>query len=235
MTPNPMNRRQLLQVGASALAVGALDVVPGSQDPKAAPAAAPASGPYSARDYTGLIGMPGFDEALLKTHFALYEGYVKNTNALIAELGEMGRAGKGASAAASELRRRFGWEFNGMRLHELYFENLGGKDPVAADSSLGKAIVRDFGSYAAWETDFKNTGKARGIGWAALVVDGWSGRLFNTWIAEHDGGHLAACPVVLIMDVFEHAFITQYGLKRADYIEAFMKNVNWAAAAKRLG
>ncbi len=228
---NP-NRRQVLKTGALAIAAGMAipSVIP--QDTKAS---APAGGPYTARDYSGLVGMLGFDEPLLRTHFTLYEGYVKNTNALIAELGEMSKASKSGSVAAAELRRRFGWEFNGMRLHELYFENLGGKDALAADSPLGKAIIRDFGSYAAWETDFKNTGKARGIGWAALVMDGWSGRLFNTWIAEHDGGHLAACPIILIMDVFEHAFIAQYGLKRADYIEAFMKNVNWAAAVKRHG
>lgn len=232
MDSSQPNRRQVLKTGAIAVAAGMAlpKVIP--QDSKAA---APAVGTYTARDYSGLVGMPGFDETLLRNHFTLYEGYVKNTNTLIAELGEMAKAGKSASPAASELRRRFGWEFNGMRLHELYFENLGGKDPVAADSALGKAIVRDFGSYAAWETDFKNTGKARGIGWAALVADGWTGRLFNTWIAEHDGGHLAACPIILIMDVFEHAFMTQFGLKRADYIDAFMKNVNWGAATKRHG
>jgi Fe-Mn family superoxide dismutase len=190
---------------------------------------------YAARDFSGLIGMEGFSEAALKDHFALYQGYVKNTNTCLQLLAEAGKTNQLAAPGTAEVRRRFGWEWNGMRLHELYFENLGGKDPLDPKSDLATALKESFGSLEAWTADFKGTGKQRGIGWAALVYDHWSKRLMNTWISEHDGGHLGACPILLIMDVFEHAFIRDYGLARADYIEAFFKNIQWDVVEKRLG
>jgi len=120
-----------------------------------------------------------------------------------------------------------------MRLHEYYFENLGGKTPLAKDSALAKQVQAEFGSYETWEKDFKATGAMRGIGWAVLYQDAPHGRLFNVWINEHDVSHPAGCNPLLIMDVFEHAFMIDYGLKRADYIEAFFKNINWQAVESR--
>ena len=74
----------------------------------------------------------------------------------------------------------------------------------------------------------------RGIGWTILYQDNVTGGLFNQWINEHEVGHFAGCIPILVMDVFEHAFITDYGLKRADYIAAFFKNVNWGVVERRL-
>lgn len=189
---------------------------------------------YQAKDYNSLIGMEGFSEQLLKNHFTLYQGYVTNTNKLMDALSAMLKDGKTAAPEYAELKRRFGWEFNGMRLHELYFDNLGGKGADGKDSAAGKAIAGAFGSYENWEKDFKATGAMRGIGWVILYKDNQSGVLFNQWINEHDAGHAAGCVPLLILDVFEHAFMIDYGLKRADYIEAFMKNVNWQSVDKRL-
>ena len=121
-----------------------------------------------------------------------------------------------------------------MRLHELYFENLGEKEPINKEGKLYKKIVEDFGSYENWEKDFKATGTMRGIGWAILYQDSKSGKLINFWINEHDAAHPAGCQPILIMDVFEHAFLTDYGLKRADYIESFFKNINWEEVEKRI-
>jgi Fe-Mn family superoxide dismutase len=189
---------------------------------------------YEAKDYTKLIGMEGFSETLLKNHFTLYQGYVTNTNKVMDALAAMLKEGKVGTPEYAELKRRLGWEFNGMRLHEYYFENLGGKAAMDKSGKLAKKLADNFGGAELWEKDFKGTGTVRGIGWAILYQDNVSGELFNQWINEHDVGHPAGCVPVLILDVFEHAFMIDYGLKRADYIEAFFKNINWAAAESRL-
>jgi Fe-Mn family superoxide dismutase len=119
-----------------------------------------------------------------------------------------------------------------MRLHEYYFENL--ICPTTISEAVTKKLEEAFGSYEAWEQDFKATGSMRGIGWAILYQDNVTGQLFNQWINEHEVGHLAGCRPILVMDVFEHAFMTDYGLKRTDYIAAFFKNINWEIVEKRL-
>lgn len=189
---------------------------------------------YTAKDYAGLIGLPGFGEALLKNHFTLYQGYVTNTNKVMEILDQMLKEGKTAAPEFAELKRRLGWEFNGMRLHELYFENLGGAVPLAANGKLAGKMAESFGSVELWEKDFRAVGAMRGIGWAVLYQDSANGRLINFWANEHDVAHPAGCTPILIMDVFEHAFMLDYGLKRADYIEAFFKNIDWKTAEARL-
>jgi Fe-Mn family superoxide dismutase len=149
-------------------------------------------------------------------------------------LGQMVKDGKTGSPEFAELKRRLGWEFNGMRLHEYYFENLGGKGGLDKNSKLSKKMAEDFGSYENWEKEFKAVGTMRGIGWAVLYQDSSTGKLINFWINEHDVGHPAGCNPILILDVFEHAFMIDYGLKRADYIEAFFKNIDWKAAERRI-
>lgn len=170
---------------------------------------------YKAKDYDNLIGMPGFSEGLLKNHFALYQGYVKNVE-------------------SAESKRRFGWEFDGMRLHEYYFENLS-KTQSAHDqsSTLHKKFIADFGSHEKWEKDFRATGAMRGVGWAVLYYDKVGDRLFNCWINEHDTGHLAGCLPILVMDVFEHAYMLDYGTKKPEYINAFFNIINWPIVEKR--
>ncbi|MBN2100214.1 MAG: superoxide dismutase [Dehalococcoidia bacterium] len=190
---------------------------------------------YTAKDYGSLIGMKGFSETLLKNHFALYHGYVSNTNTFLEVLNLMLQEGKTRTPEYAELKRRLGFEFNGMRLHEYYFENLGGKTALDNTSALAKKMAEAFGSHEGWLKDFESTGLMRGIGWAVLYQDVVTGNLFNQWINEHETGHLAGCKPILVMDVFEHAFMIDYGLKRADYIEAFFNNVNWDAVKTRLG
>jgi len=189
---------------------------------------------YTAKDYSALIGLPGFSETLLKNHFTLYQGYVTNTNKVLDTLDAMLKDGKAGTPEYAELKRRLGWEFDGMRLHEYYFENLGAK-PLAQGGKLAQKIAADFGSYENWEKDFRATGAMRGIGWTILYQDPANGRLMNFWINEHDVSHPAGCTPLLIMDVFEHAFMIDFGLKRADYIAAFFANINWDAVEKRLG
>lgn len=191
--------------------------------------------PYVAKNFDSLLGTPGFSDQLLKNHFTLYQGYITNTNKLSEALGELLKSGKTATPEFAELKRRFGWEFNGMRLHELYFGNMakGGKS-LSPQSRLSKKLSEDFGSYENWVVDFKATGVLRGIGWVVLYHDTQSDKLFNAWVNEHDVGHLAGAEPLLVLDVFEHAFMADYGLKRADYIEAFFKTIDWDVASSRL-
>ncbi len=183
---------------------------------------------YEAKNFESLLGTKGLSDQLLKNHFTLYQGYVTNTNKVSDALLAMAKDGKMATPEYAELKRRFGWEFNGMRLHEYYFENIV-KDGKAIDkkTNLYKKIVSEFGSYENWEKDFKATGAMRGIGWVILYYDALEGRLFNTWINEHDVGHLCGALPLIVMDVFEHAYMIEYGLKKADYIEAFFKAIDW--------
>jgi Fe-Mn family superoxide dismutase len=189
---------------------------------------------YEPKNFEHLIGMKGFSEQLLKNHFALYQGYVVNTNKLIEALNLALKEGKVGTIEYAEIKRRFGWEFNGMRLHEYYFSNMT-KENVEIDkgSKLYEKLLEDFGSYENWEKDFKANGAIRGIGWSILYYDPMVGKLFNSWINEHDVGHLSGAIPILVMDVFEHAYMIDYGLKRVDYIEAFFKVIDWNVVAKR--
>lgn len=178
------------------------------------------------------MGISGFSDQLLKNHITLYEGYVANTAKLSEALKKMIDEGRTAAPEFAELSRRFGWEWNGMRLHELYFGNLRAR-PLSAASKLRKAIIDSFGSMEAWEKSFKAVGAMRGIGWAVLYYDPQDKKLYNQWVNEHDAGHMSGAVPLLIMDVFEHAFMIDYGLKRADYIEAFFREINWDAVDQR--
>jgi len=185
---------------------------------------------YNAQNFDHLLGLKGFSDQLLQNHFKLYQGYVTNTNKLIELLDKM----EPGTVEYSELQRRFGWEFNGMRLHELYFGNMikGGK-ALNKNSPLAKELIRIYGSLETWEKNFKAVGAMRGIGWAALVYDQKQKEFFSLWINEHDVGHLAGTVPLLIMDVFEHAFMLDYGLNRADYIKAFIDAVDWDVVQER--
>ncbi|MCJ7611453.1 MAG: Fe-Mn family superoxide dismutase [Candidatus Aminicenantes bacterium] len=226
-----LNRRDFIKAVGAGVALGLADP---SSPVEFLQAKEVSTMAYTAKDYSQLIGIPGFSETLLKNHFTLYQGYVTNTNKLLDGLAAMIKDGKPAAPEFAELKRRLGWEFNGMRLHELYFENLGGKSALNPNGKLAKKIAEDFGGFDLWEKDFRAVGAMRGIGWVVLYQDPVGGRLVNFWINEHDAGHPAGCVPLLVMDVFEHAFMIDYGLKRADYLEAFFKNIDWAAVEARL-
>lgn len=192
------------------------------------------SADYEAKDFSSLLGnVPGLNDELLKMHFKLYQGYVTNSNTLLKKINALNEKGDNRSSEFAGLKRMLGWEFDGMLLHELYFENLGKTNFPAQDSALIKKIEKDFGSFDAWKSDFIATGAIRGIGWVVTYVDPKQGRLINEWINEHDVGHLAGGKPLLVMDVFEHAYITQYGLDRAKYIEVFFNNINWDKVSQR--
>ena len=186
---------------------------------------------YEPKDFSALLGTPGFSEQLLNNHFTLYQGYVKNVNTLFEKVG----TAEAGTPEYSELKRRFGWEWNGMRLHELYFGNMT-KDAVTLsdDSPLRQKMAASFNSGEACEKNFRDTAALRGIGWVVLYYDTAAGHLFNVWVSDHAENHLAGCTPLLVMDMWEHAYTLDYGIKKADYVDAFVKAIDWNAVAGRL-
>lgn len=190
---------------------------------------------YQTINFDHLPGLEGFSDQLLTNHFTLYNGYVENTNRLVDMLSDMVKKGETKTPEYAELNRRFAWEFNGMRLHEYYFSSLTKDAPTLDQSSnLFEKITEVFGSFENWEKDFRGVGALRGIGWAILYYEPVGDQLFNVWVDEHDMGHLSGASPLLVLDVFEHAFITDYGLDRGDYIEAFFKSIDWTTVSRRL-
>lgn len=189
---------------------------------------------YTEQNFEHLSGTAGFSDQLLKNHFKLYSGYVANTNKLLEKMMAMVKEGNAATPEFAEIKRRFGWEFNGMRLHELYFGNMSKtRKTLPESSSLYRKMVEGFGSRELCEKAFVATGSLRGIGWVVTSYDPASKRLFHVWVNEHDTGYLAGTVPILIMDVFEHAFMLDYGLDRASYIKAFINAIDWEVVQKR--
>jgi Fe-Mn family superoxide dismutase len=195
---------------------------------------------YKARQFN-LSSLKGISDETLEIHFKLYEGYVKETNRLTEKLSEFladGKVDAEEMPAYSELKRRLGFEYNGMVLHEYYFENLkrgGGGDPDKR-SAFAKAAESSFGSYDIWKTDFSSVGKMRGVGWAICYEDPHTGALSNHWVTLHEVSNVAGFTPVLVMDVWEHAWLLDYKpSERAKYIDAFLSNVDWSAVEARTG
>jgi len=195
--------------------------------------------PYQTKSYN-LRGLQGISDRTVNLHLSLYEGYVKATNMLqgkIAEFLKDGTVDQEELPAYSELTRRLGFEYNGMVLHEYYFDNLTPKASVKPEStsSFLRRAEALFGSYERWKTDFVSVGKMRGVGWAVCLQDPASGRLTNHWITLHEHGIVAGFKPVLVMDAWEHAFLLDYTpAQRGQYIEAFFSNVNWRNVDRRV-
>ncbi|MCS6328768.1 MAG: superoxide dismutase [Nitrospira sp.] len=194
---------------------------------------------YRVKSYD-VFGLAGISDDTLHMHFGLYEGYVKAANALRAQLDEFRRDGtvdQEAMPAYSELTRRLGFEYNGMVLHEYYFGNLlrGGGNRPSSESVFGRAIARTFGDYERWQADFCSVGMLRGVGWAICNVDPSSGLVSNHWVTLHPHGNVAGFQPVLVMDVWEHAYLLDYKPnERRHYIDSFFQNVAWGAVEDRM-
>lgn len=192
--------------------------------------------PYVEKDFTHLKGLTGISDKTLETHLGLYSGYVKNTNILNEKVVELIENNKSGSPEYSEIKRRYGFEYNGMRLHEYYFGNLktGGSE-LKESSTLGNIIGETYGSIETWKNDFTKVGSMRGVGWAILFQDPITKVLSNHWITLHEEGNVAGFVPILVMDVWEHAFLLDYKpAERGKYIEAFFSNVDWQAVESRL-
>lgn len=191
---------------------------------------------YKAKDYSALKGLQGITDEQTAVHLTLYNGYVTRSNKLYEILANMVNEGKTAMPEYQELKRRQGWENNGVVLHELYFENLSPSQSKGEDSKFGQAVSKQFGSFETWKTDFLGVGKAPGVGWAITYFDPSRGVYDNYWIDRHDIGHPAGYCPVLVMDLWEHAWSAYLKpTERAKYLEDFFANIHWKAIDSRIG
>ncbi len=185
-----------------------------------------------------LAGLQGISDQTLTVHFGLYEGYVKNTNLLNEQIAEKIKAGQvsGADPAFAEITRRLGFEYNGMVLHEYYFDNMTSSGNGSPSSGkLHDAVGASFGDFETWKKDFAAVGGMRGVGWAIAYQEPKTGRISNHWITLHEDGNVAGYKPIVVMDVWEHAFLLDYKpAERSKYIESFFANVDWAATEARL-
>lgn len=170
--------------------------------------------------------LKGISEKNIEEHLKLYEGYVKHTNLILEEV-SIRDAEKDAYAIA-EMQRRFAFEFDGMRNHEIYFASFEGGAKEISEGELKNKISATWGSFENWLARFKTIAKTRGIGWAILYYDKNSDRLLNAWIDEQHLGHLNGCTPILALDMWEHSFVSDYYPSgKATYIEDYFANLNW--------
>ncbi|MGA6826070.1 superoxide dismutase [Nitrospira sp. NS4] len=187
-----------------------------------------------------LHGLRGISDQTMAMHLTLYQGYVTATNELIEHLWAFlkdGTVDHEGMPAYSELTRRLGFERNGMVLHEQYFGNLmqGGSDRPGRHSLFAKAAENSYGSVDLWKTDFCRVGMLRGVGWAVCSLNPATRRLSNHWISLHEHGHVAGFIPILVMDVWEHAYLLDYKpSERGVYIESFFSNIHWKTVDERL-
>jgi Fe-Mn family superoxide dismutase len=193
--------------------------------------------PYKELDFKHLKDLNGISEQTIELHLGLYSGYVKNTNILNEKVIELTEAGKSGTPEYSEIKRRYGFEYNGMRLHEYYFGNMksGGGGLLKESSKLGQLISQVYGDLDIWRNDFCKVGAMRGVGWAILFQDPVTKTLTNNWITLHEEGNPAGFVPLLVMDVWEHAWLLDYKpADRPKYIEAFLSNVDWTVLEGRM-
>lgn len=188
---------------------------------------------YEARKDLRPRQLAGIGEEQIAQHWTLYEGYVKNVNLLNEKLAALsGKNDFGPEFA--ELKRRLGFEYDGMILHEHYFGILkAGQKPLAEESTLAQLMKKSFGGFDAWRAEFTAIGKMRGVGWAILYLDPSVAELTNHWIGLHEDGHPAGFLPILVMDLWEHAYMVDAGASgRPLYVNAFLDNVDWARAER---
>jgi superoxide dismutase, Fe-Mn family len=182
---------------------------------------------FIAKQFT-IRPLQGLSETTIAEHIKLYEGYVKHSNLILDKIESL-KSNPDSAYELTEARRRFGFEFDGMRNHELYFGALEGEaEALLSDSKLNQQIIKDFGSFDAWLTDFKTLAKTRGIGWTILYYDKTTRTLLNSWVDEQHLGHLVGLTPIIALDMWEHSFVADYlPSGKAQYIDDYLSQINW--------
>lgn len=177
--------------------------------------------------------LEGISAKQLEIHIKLYEGYVKFLNTLTDVQADLKKDSEKNAYALSEVTRRIGFEFNGMRMHEHYFAQWVGS-PAPIHDKLEDALSTQCGSYEAWEAEFKAVSMMRGIGWAILSYDQTGKKFFNHFVVDHELGQLNGTTTILALDLWEHAYMVDYTpSEKKQYVEAFFKNLNGAVVENR--
>jgi len=174
--------------------------------------------------------LQGISKENIEEHLKLYSGYVKHANLIQEKIEKLSEDVPENAFLINELQRRFSFEFDGMRNHEIYFSSLsGGQSPISEDGDLYQKITEQWGSFKKWLDIFKQIAKTRGVGWAILSYDPVSGQLLNSWADEQHLGQLNGATPILMLDMWEHSFVADYQPSgKGQYIEDFFANLNWS-------
>jgi len=190
---------------------------------------------YTARTFN-LPELKGLSKKQIDIHLALYEGYVKHTNLIMEKIAKLREEdAEGNAYLIGELRRRMGFEFDGMRMHEYYFEQFeGGGTPEDPKNPLADAATEKYGSWEKFVAHIKEVCGTRGIGWTVVYFDPRGRTLHTAWVNDHELGQLAGLPIILAVDMWEHAFMVDYvPADKKSYVEAFLDNLNWSVVESR--
>jgi Fe-Mn family superoxide dismutase len=187
---------------------------------------------YTAKQFS-LPTLEGISEEQVQVHLALYEGYVKHANVIHEELKKLKEMNVN-QYVINEVRRRFSFEWNGMRMHEYYFEQFEGGSTPLNGGNLVQAAEEKYGSWDAFLLHIKEVAGSRGIGWVFVSYDKTGGQLQTVWVTDHELGQLGGGPIILALDVWEHAFLIDYKpAEKSTYVDAFFKNINWSVCESR--
>lgn len=189
---------------------------------------------YKAKTFS-IPELDGISAKSVEEHLGLYAGYVKNFNAMSALLPEYAQDTEKHAIALAEIIRRRSFEFDGMRLHELYFAQFeGGSSPATDGSAFAQQITAEYHKLEYFLAMFKAIAMMRGPGWAVLYWDPEAKQFLTGFSGEQHQGHFATLPIILALDVWEHAFLLDYGAAgKAKYVDAFLKNLNWKVVEER--
>lgn len=178
--------------------------------------------------------LKGISEKNIEEHLKLYAGYVKHTNLILEKISELSKDRETNTYLIGELRRRLGFEFDGMRNHEYYFKSFEkGPQSLSEKSALRDALANEFGDLENWLKEFKHMAATRGVGWAMLYYDKKNDKLINAWIDEQQLGHLTGLSPILALDMWEHSYVADYQPSgKKQYIEDFFENLNWEIIEK---
>lgn len=170
----------------------------------------------------------------INEHYELYKRYVNTTNRIREDLQDVSRQNANPNYSPyRELKVEETFNWDAVKLHELYFWNLGGLGGPAT-GRIRALIDRDFSSYDDWQKDFLAAGKSA-RGWVVLAYDCDDTTLHNFLQDTHNLGPIWRAIPLLVLDVYEHAYFIDYGIDRAAYLDAFFKNIDWMEVNRRLG
>jgi Fe-Mn family superoxide dismutase len=172
--------------------------------------------------------LKGISAKSVEEHLKLYAGYVKHANLILKEVIRDAKTPE-ESYMMAETFRRFGFEYGGIRNHEVYFGSLeGGACAPNPESALAKRIAEMCGSVDVWIAGIKKVAMMRGPGWTMLGYDAMTDTLMHYWVDEQQLGHLPGMTPVLALDLWEHSYVPDYNASgKAQYIEDFFANLNW--------
>jgi len=188
---------------------------------------------YEAKTFN-IPELVGISKKQVEEHLKLYQGYIKHTNLITEKIAELEKGDADNGYMINELSRRLGFEWDGMKLHEYYFHSIeDGAKPLSPESTLGKKIAEQYGSFENWLEACAKMCLTRGIGWVVLYYESATDRLIMKWVDEHQIGHLAGLQIVMVVDVWEHAYMIDYlPSEKKDYVKSYLGNINWQIVAE---